>query len=513
MSHHESLLSEKGAKRRLFGIYSLLLVFCVLLFVASFSFVIWLNIQTAKDDFNRYSHQVHQSLSQSFIVNETILDGFAAYLAGVGVSDPKRARFYARSMMDRYNHLYMFQAAQRVSASDVPEFERVLSNKVGEEVKVKRFEFGKGMVPVSTKTDDDYYPVVFVEPVFSNGVRTLGLDISSIQFTHEAMDAALSSGLAALSRPIALFDNSKAFVMVKPSFKPGQKRVDQYALLVVKTSALLPDLRPTEKGYGLTLVGMGTEALLDLSSEKVPAWQHGWFPLLTLEKNISVGAQFIKLKLQRQLSLAQLDLTLVIVSFMVVIAIGVLIHLYMRMHLEAEILKVKANRRLYHQANYDLLTGLANRHHFESQLKHILASALRRKEKVGLLYIDLNDFKYINDTFGHQLGDKVLAVTGAIIQGVVRLNDIPARFGGDEFVVCLEDIGSIHDARHVIERLKTAMAEVSELDGVALTLSASIGLSIFPEDGEDLDTLLRSADEKMYAEKKQDKIKSIKGNG
>lgn len=95
------MLSEEGAKRRLFGIYTLLAVFCVVLFVASFSFVIWLNIQTAKEDFNRYSNQVHQSLSQSFIINETILDGFAAYLAGVGVSDPKRARFYARSMMDR----------------------------------------------------------------------------------------------------------------------------------------------------------------------------------------------------------------------------------------------------------------------------------------------------------------------------------------------------------------------------------------------------------------------------
>lgn len=399
-----------------------------------------------------------------------------------------------------------------MSAADVPEFEELLSSKVGEKIEVRRFEFGKGMVRVNTQGDKDYYPVVFVEPVFSNGVKTLGLDISSIEFTHEAMDVALSSGLAALSRPIALFDGSEAFVMVKPSFKPGQKRVDQYALLVVKTSALLPNLRPTEKGYGLTLIGMGTEALLDLSSESVPSLQARLFPLLTLEKNIGVGAQYIKLKLQRQLSFAQLDLTLVAVSFLVVMAIGVLLHLYMRMHLEAEVLKVKANRRLYHQANYDLLTGLANRHHFESQLKHILASALRRKEKVGVLYIDLNDFKYINDTFGHQLGDKVLAVTGAIIQGVVRLNDIPARFGGDEFVVCLEDIGSIHDARHVIERLKDAMAEVTELDGTVLTLSASIGLSIFPEDGEDLDLLLKSADEKMYAEKKQEKIKSIKGN-
>lgn len=79
-------------------------------------------------------------------------------------------------------------------------------------------------------------------------------------------------------------------------------------------------------------------------------------------------------------------------------------------------------------------------------------------------------------------------------------------------MVCLEDIGSVHDARHVIERLKKVMTEVTELDGIALTLTASIGLSIFPEDGEDLDLLLKSADEKMYAEKKQDKIAFIKGN-
>ena len=160
MADHNNLTSEKEVKRRLFGIYGLLMLFCALLFVVGFTFVCWFNLQEAEERFNRYGHQVHQSLSQSFTINETILDGFAAYLAGLGMSEPKRARFYARTMMDRYNHLYMFQAAQRVSARDVPEFERELSKKMGESIQVRRFEYGKGMVPVDVLSAADYYPVV-----------------------------------------------------------------------------------------------------------------------------------------------------------------------------------------------------------------------------------------------------------------------------------------------------------------------------------------------------------------
>ena len=169
--------SAETSKRRIIGIYTVLLLLCAVLFIASVGFVIWQSVQQAERQFQLYSHQVHQSLTQNFAINETILDGFAAFLADMGMQDPNRARFYTRTMMERYPQLYMFQAAQRVRGTDVESFEQQISRHLDEEINVVRFAFGQGLVPANKQSRANYYPVVFVEPTFSDGLNILGLDI------------------------------------------------------------------------------------------------------------------------------------------------------------------------------------------------------------------------------------------------------------------------------------------------------------------------------------------------
>ena len=223
---------------RIVGIYSGLLFASLLLFILSISFVIWQGIKQGEDTFQRYAHGVHQNLSQTFAINETILDGFAAFLADVGMQDPNRARFYTRTILERYPHLYMFQAAQRIEHSQVIEFEAKMATQLRQDIKVRRFEFGKGLMPVDVMTPNSFYPVVFVEPIFSYGSDILGLDISSIQFVQNAMQQALSSGLASISQILELSDGSDAFVMIKPSILPGQTIPDQYALIIIQQALL-----------------------------------------------------------------------------------------------------------------------------------------------------------------------------------------------------------------------------------------------------------------------------------
>jgi diguanylate cyclase (GGDEF)-like protein len=509
-SNHSN--AQIAPKRRLLNIYWLLMFFSLLLLGTFLTFIVWQNLRVAEDDFKQYGHQVHQSLVQNFTVNETILDGFAAFLADVGMQDPNRARFYTRTMIERYSHLYMFQAAQRVRGIDVPAFEQSLKETLSEPLNVRRFEFGSGLVAADVSSKRDYYPLVFVEPTFHDGLNILGLDISSIPFVKQAMDDALSSGLANLSQPIELSDGGEAFVMIKPSFLPGQDVADQYALLVVKTTALLTNLRPKEQGYTVKLAYPDHDPILDLSTPNVEPWQERLFPLLTQYTYIRVGAQDIQLTLTRQLSFAQVNLFLIIIVFLATLAINVLLHLYMRIQFETDVLKQEANRKLYQQANYDHLTGLANRHFFEDHFKRAASRSQRANKSMSLLYIDLNDFKVINDTLGHQMGDHVLSHASSIIRDAIRADDVACRFGGDEFIVLLENIQAAENVDRVVNNLHAMFADVKIPDGQGVKLSASIGSSLYPDDGEDLVALMESADGKMYEQKLLKKEGSLVNN-
>lgn len=157
--------------------------------------------------------------------------------------------------------------------------------------------------------------------------------------------------------------------------------------------------------------------------------------------------------------------------------------------------------QLRHLALYDALTRLANRELFHDRIRRALHRNRRGKGALALLFIDLDKFKEINDRFGHAGGDTLLQhVSRRILRGV-RESDTVARFGGDEFVVLLEDIESGQWVRGVADNILQTLDQPFELAGETVRISASIGLALSPEHGEDEKQLLRRADEAMYAAK------------
>ncbi|MDP3672382.1 MAG: EAL domain-containing protein [Telluria sp.] len=151
-----------------------------------------------------------------------------------------------------------------------------------------------------------------------------------------------------------------------------------------------------------------------------------------------------------------------------------------------------------HLAEHDFLTDLPNRVLFLDRLHQALAAARRQKTMVAVLFLDLDRFKSINDSYGHQTGDLLLKEVAARVSRCVRGVDTVSRQGGDEFVVILADIGGIDQAAHVAGSVMQAITQVDRVDGHEISLSASIGISIYPSDGEDADTLLKHADVAMY---------------
>lgn len=161
----------------------------------------------------------------------------------------------------------------------------------------------------------------------------------------------------------------------------------------------------------------------------------------------------------------------------------------------------QAEREIHQLAYYDTLTGLPNRALFNDRLRRAVAQAQREGTQVGVLFLDLDQFKAINDTLGHSVGDLVLQTVAQRLQSCVRDEDTVARLGGDEFVIALSHLPSERSPALLADRILALLAEPVNLGEREFFSHASIGIAIFPGDGHDADTLLRSADTAMYAAK------------
>ncbi len=163
----------------------------------------------------------------------------------------------------------------------------------------------------------------------------------------------------------------------------------------------------------------------------------------------------------------------------------------------------RTEQRLTYLAQFDPLTNLPNRALFRDRLEQALKRAKRSAHSVGLMFLDLDHFKDINDTLGHEAGDKLLTAAARRIRDCVRDQDTVARLGGDEFTVILPDITELNDAKRVAKAIGRAMAKPLLIDNHELYVSTSIGISMFPQDGDGPDCLIKSADIALYAAKQK----------
>ncbi len=155
-------------------------------------------------------------------------------------------------------------------------------------------------------------------------------------------------------------------------------------------------------------------------------------------------------------------------------------------------------QRIQHLAYHDNLTGLPNRSLLQDRLSHSIARAERGGHKVGVLFIDLDNFKNINDTLGHDVGDELLRQVARRLSECVRLEDTIARQGGDEFIVLLDTLETTRAASVVAQKVLNALRRAFALGGIEQHVSASVGIALYPDDGRDPQTLLKSADTAMF---------------
>jgi len=159
-------------------------------------------------------------------------------------------------------------------------------------------------------------------------------------------------------------------------------------------------------------------------------------------------------------------------------------------------------QQLEYQATHDPLTGLPNRNLLHDRLQQVVRLASRRGTKGSLAFVDIDNFKLVNDSLGHGAGDQLLVEVARRLKSCLRDSDTVARYGGDEFVLILGDYDGLAETLHILHRVQDSVAEPITLEGQEVRVNCSIGVSIFPDDGVDLDVLLRHADAAMHHAKK-----------
>jgi diguanylate cyclase (GGDEF)-like protein/PAS domain S-box-containing protein len=177
---------------------------------------------------------------------------------------------------------------------------------------------------------------------------------------------------------------------------------------------------------------------------------------------------------------------------------------YLAMFGDISVMKSKI-KKLEHITHYDLLTNLPNRVLLADRLTQAMLQCKRRQQSLAVVFLDLDGFKQINDSYGHDLGDELLIALSIRMKGALREGDTLARFGGDEFVAVLTDLGEVEDCKSALERLLRAVSEPVALGNLVLNVSASIGATLYPQDNAAADLLMRHADQAMHVAKESGK--------
>jgi diguanylate cyclase (GGDEF)-like protein/PAS domain S-box-containing protein len=163
--------------------------------------------------------------------------------------------------------------------------------------------------------------------------------------------------------------------------------------------------------------------------------------------------------------------------------------------------QVEVEENLQHLATHDSLTGLPNRALFYDRLNHAIARAIRDQVSLAILFLDVDDFKLVNDTYGHLVGDKLLREVAERLKACVRVSDTVARMGGDEFTIILENVGKRVNTQTAVDNIVAVLSQPFDMEECKTFFSASIGVALFPEDAEETHEILQKADQAMYAAK------------
>ena len=490
-----------------------LLALWALLTVTIAGAVLVADLHSADRQLDQLANRFTQHVSDRTLISETAIEGFAAFVASLDTFDARRTREYARTLLKRYDFLYMFEVAMRVEASDREGFERHLGDSLpGFRIRSFAYDGERTWQPIGPA--EYYYPLTFQEPDLPEPANVVGLDIHSSSFLKAAMQSTFARGGPVATTPFDLAEGGRGYVLHRSvqhidGSPPHAFAAHQYALLALKSRDVFDGLleAPPRVGVRLWYQDFADDdqrgEVLSVPAEVVSPIETWVLPRFRRSVELGVPSQPFRLALDWQLGWGDLSLLLI-----AAVLLGSVLSLwgiksYAKQFVGDELASLQREGVLYELANFDWLTGLANRSRLMDFLESAVARARRQDAQFAVLFIDLDGFKAVNDKLGHSRGDRILVESARRLQQYLREDELMARYGGDEFIWVTDSSPEPPFVADMIRRLRQEFEPPFHIDGHAVNIGVSVGYSIYPRDGRNVAALIDVADAAMYRDKRR----------
>ncbi len=495
----ERSLVDLMPRSQLIGYVAIWLAACVLMSISIFA----LEYSRLESRFETLSQNITLKVAQQFKEQQMALASFAHSLSAQPDFSYRQAKITAQSLLQHSPDLYMFAIASRVEPGEREAFEQRMATAEARGFRIH--------TPNSNKpggSAQDLYPVALLVPERPEARTLLGLDLAS---EPSALSGMLSGVVApsGMSKPIFL-GNGPGYLIyhaIDPQFAvtdqqhPGQ--FSNYALLAVSAEALFARLLTDEPGLSMRLVSResaDTAPITLFESQSAPGLMLP-IPAMTGSHRFGEAPRDLELHIEYQPSWQALNHwhlagLLGGLSLLVLQVFWVLRRVWRtRQHL------LEQQKSLYNKAHFDHLTGLPNTNLLLDRLEQAIRSAQRTSSRVAVFFLDLDDFKQVNDAWGHDIGDQLLIQIGVRLRESMRSEDTVARIHGDEFVILIPVFSGERQLNKIRGKLETLFDRPFQVGEITLNQSGSFGLAVFPEDADDAEGLLGLADRQMYLRK------------
>ncbi len=504
---------------------SLLMLFTGFVFftAASLSLSLVLDYQQLVADFKSDVSVINRRFTQQVSSIETVLISLAGlHHASENLSQAELSSF-SEEMLKAYPFIGSIIGMEKIKESEISEFESRMMKQGYVGYKVKKSKSG-----VSSQAERFYLPINFVEPMTPKSASLLGLDVKSIDRMADIIEAAINTGSISASEIKTTEYFSKPTVLILKSIYLGRyppETEDERVVMLNGLVALKIDVDNFMEAMDLPelkLKGFLKNLPAKISVNNMEEYNIT-FGQFVFKEDISMYKKNYNLTLVRNVSLYMINKkqALVLWLFSMIVFLVVISFFKKRKASEEEI---------RHLAFYDSLTSLPNRESFKERLGVALTESQKKSTIGAVLFMDIDEFKRINDTLGHGVGDELLKqlsgrLTSLMRQGdavglgvlqssdestmnmqqCMKSSDVVTRLGGDEFTVLLTDIKDEKSAGAVANRILQKISQSFNLDGHEVFVTSSIGIALFPQDGNDVDKLLKHADTAMYHAKEMGK--------
>lgn len=457
-----------------------------------------------------------QQVQGQLLKNDLALEAFRAFLTAKPELDFERTRMFARLLLSQYPNIYMFEIAQRISQDERSRLEAMMRAAGYKDYVIHEYGYDTDRNVHAAGPQSLYQPIIFIEPELPEAKDVLGLDLNSTSgILGEAARQSYGKLEEVSSMPFELLEGERGYIIYGPVVAaeglPEHElhlKSGLFALVVVKADSLLPAWIRQREGLTVRLrhtAAAATGAAIVASASNPPGrkWGLGYlFDPLQRHAVLSSRSQPFEISAEFQVCWEDVELS-TIMSFVITMLVTLVLAVSASSIIYRKRMQASTQRKaLYTRANYDLTTALPNKHLLRDRADQAIKQARRQNHSLALLFIDLDRFKAVNDQWGHTMGDEVLKEVGARISRAVREEDTVGRIHGDEFVVLLHDIDGPESVHKVVEKLSRVLDTPLRIKGIEIDLGMSIGGAVFPQDGEDFDTLLHTSDKRMYETKK-----------